>query len=608
MFAIATVSSLLGYGLLLNRFFKWPLESTFLLVGSSIILLLYFAGLSDSLELSAQVLMGLGIALFVVLMVTVIKEKKIVSLASPGAIFFLVGVLLLWGAVNSDYYSYFTEWDDFAGWARTSKVIYFNNGLVQASDPVWSMDYPPGTSLFHYYVFQASGFSAPSTFFAQGVLILAACSQLLVVLPRGRWIALVLCSLFYCFMIYYFGPGFHTLSVDLLLGLIFGAGVSAYWLSDRSFHAVIRVIPLVLVLPVIKMMGMAFASIIIAIIVFDQIRILVLEKKGGRSFFLALLMIPLLFLMHASWQHHFDGLGVNSTFNPDISVEKVINSFNPGLATERQKTTIRNFVERVTTSKSIELPLLLFLMASILLIYWERGCSRGRGTGIHLFFLLAGLVSYLLLLLISYMFFFGEYEGIRLASFSRYLGTYIVGMTVILFSMLTYQYLNKERGRYIVLGFLLLFSLLSIKPGVGAIKQLSAVEARGVDGIVRHVSSYASTVTEKVPENKKVFFIWQNSNGYQMQMFSYGIIPRITNRGCWSVGEKYYDGDVWTCPMDTKGFSSYISGYDYLFVAHADKFFWNRFALLFKQQDTGDGHLYKIVKTENKLSLISVGL
>jgi len=95
MFAIATVSSLLGYGLLLNRFFKWPLESTFLLVGSSIISLLYFAGLSDSLELSSQVLMGLGIALFLVLMVTVIKEKKIVSLASPGIIFFLVGVLLL---------------------------------------------------------------------------------------------------------------------------------------------------------------------------------------------------------------------------------------------------------------------------------------------------------------------------------------------------------------------------------------------------------------------------------------------------------------------------------------------------------------------------------
>ncbi len=605
MFAVATVASLLGYGLLLNRFFKWPLESTFLFVGTSITLFLYFAALADVLGPSSQLLMGLGIILFVALIIPVVKETGNVSITSPGTVFFLVGSILLTVLVSTDYYSFFIAWDDFSNWARTAKVIYYNNGLVQADDPVWQKDYPPGSVLFHYFVFQISGFSVSAAFFAQGLLILAACSQLLLAVPKGRWLALILSSLFFYCSIHYFGTGFHTLMVDLLVALLFASGVVSYWLSDRSSNAVVRIIPVILVLPVIKMMGMAFAGIIIAIIVFDQMWLLKQKKSVISSLLLALLMVPALFVIHASWQNHFESMGATKTFNPDVSIEKIINSFDSNISTERQKITIERFVEASTHPKNA-MKFILILIAAMMIIYFENNKTKKGSAAIQLFGLLGGLAAYLLLLLVLYLFFFGAYEGPRLASFARYLGTYIVALYLILFSILLQKQLNENSGKKVTLVFLLLFTVSTAMPSTRhVITDLKyAVGLAEVSSGMKMLENYSAAVSVKVPEDKKVYFIWQNSTGYQMQVFSYGIIPRLSNQGCWSVGEKYYAGDVWTCAMDTEELAKYVSGYDYLFVGHADAAFWKRYEKLFGNKKFEDGELFKVVRIEGSLQFL----
>jgi hypothetical protein len=579
-------------------------------VGTSIILLLYFSALGSQLELVSHILIWVGIFLSVVLMGVLIYRKELGTLCTPGAIFFLVGSLLLYIVVNSDYYSHIVSFDDFSHWARLSKVIFLNHGLVQAADPVWYKDYPPGIALFHYYVGQFSGFSASAIFFASNLLILAACSQFLTMLPKYRWLTLIYCSLFLFFSIYYFGTGFHTLMVDLIISLLFSAGIIGYWWSERGTGDIIRILPIVLVLPIIKSIGLIFSCILIAVVIFDQLWLRGNKKGSFYAIFLASLLIPLLLLTYLSWQQYFDSLGVAKTFHSTISVEQVINAFNPSLSSDRQQLTIKNYIETITSPETI-VRISLFLIAMLVICRCEKQRVKRGSITILMVVLSTSLVGYLFFLLITYMFFFGEYEGVRLASFSRYAGTYYVSLNFILFSMLVNQYLKitQEKHRSNLLGFLLVFSIATTLPSVySAAKDVGKIFLYKYPDKMASLDKYSSLLSEQLSPSKKIFFVWQNSTGYEMQAFSYGVIPHHTNNWCWSVGEKYYPEDVWTCEMDIAAFTTSISEYDYLFVAHADPIFWKRYSLLFNAENTGDGFLYKVLKDDDTLRLIHIDM
>jgi hypothetical protein len=90
------------------------------------------------------------------------------------------------------------------------------------------------------------------------------------------------------------------------------------------------------------------------------------------------------------------------------------------------------------------------------------------------------------------------------------------------------------------------------------------------------------------------------SNGTENRIFNYGIVPRKGNRSCWSIGQPYDDGDVWTCPVTSKGFEQILVDYDYLFVAHSDDKFADQFAPLFGSGGVQDGGMFHILN-ENGL-------
>jgi len=460
MFEMVTVLSILGYGLFLNRLFRWPIESTFFFIGSALVCVLYAFALVDLLQPGSLLLMSLGCILAVVFLLLKGKENSLGDLLQPGVVFFLLGAAGLYLLTNTDYFSVLLHWDDYSNWARTSKVIFLNNGLVQLNDPVWQKDYPPGAALFHYYIFQLSGFSVPVAFFAQGLLLLAACASILNYTHKRRWIVLVFIAVFFYFLLHSFGLGFHTLTVDLLIAVFFGCGVSAYWISDRSIGAIVRLMPVIMVLPLIKIMGVAFAAIMIAIVVSDQLWRLKCRQSSVCSVGISLLLLPLLFLSFMSWQQHFKEMGASKTFNADVSVEKIIDAFSEDKSTEYQKLIAHNFVERLLASKTFIVLLILFIMAFVIVRKREKEGIKRHAVDVLFFWLFVGLTSYLLLLLVLYLFFFGDYEAVRLASFNRYAKTYFIGFSIVGFTVLFYQHLEESRNnirRYLLYFLILLY-------------------------------------------------------------------------------------------------------------------------------------------------------
>ena len=648
----AALVALFGYALFLNRFFKWPLDTTFLFVSCSIICVLYYAGLMGGLLIPAQVLMLIGIVLFVVFMTLLFREESLGKLMKPGVLFFLLGVLVLVVVTSSNSYGYFVFWDDFSHWARVSKVICLKQAFIQMDDPVWFKDYPPGTALFHYFFCQLGGYTEHAALFAHGILLLAAFTQLLVVVKKEHWHILGVFLLFCYLVLYTFDTGLHTLGVDLVIASFFGVGIAGYWLSNRSLASIIRLVPVTIALPLIKSAGMFLSCVIILIIVTDQIWLLKHKHSRAASLLCALFLVPLLFITQISWTQHVKKMGAAETLKTDISTGKVIDSFTPGLSTERQKKTISNFIGQFTPFSIERMKpnvffwyCLLLLAVSLFIRHWEDESIVRGSLNIHLLWLFGGLCAYLLGLLVMYMFSFGEYEGVRLASFSRYIKIYLVGFSIILFSILLKLYLLKKQGVDDMWKFLLLFSILCIVLasfsrllgfGIALLAMLLTVylckkytldkaqkfllifpmvivffhifytSSTSESTESKNINRYCSLIQNNVPANKKVYFIWQQSTGLQLQMLGYGIIPRFSNQGCWSIGEPYYQGDVWTCSMDVEAFRSELHGYDYLFVAHADNRFRDQFSSLFNHDDVDEGHLFRIAKDRNTLRLTRV--
>jgi uncharacterized pyridoxamine 5'-phosphate oxidase family protein len=108
----------------------------------------------------------------------------------------------------------------------------------------------------------------------------------------------------------------------------------------------------------------------------------------------------------------------------------------------------------------------------------------------------------------------------------------------------------------------------------------------------------AEQVKKHIKPGEKVYFIAQNTNGYEKHMFDYAMIPFLPNN-CWSVGAKYSEADVWTCNQPLE---QLINGYDYLAIYNADQRFWNDNArlVLTKGQNSQQG-VYKIISREGRV-------
>ena len=83
----------------------------------------------------------------------------------------------------------------------------------------------------------------------------------------------------------------------------------------------------------------------------------------------------------------------------------------------------------------------------------------------------------------------------------------------------------------------------------------------------------------------KIYFVAQNTNGLERVMFYYAMLPYTSSMSwCWSIGEKYFEGDVWTC---NTGLVDLLKGYDYLALYTGDAQFWKRAEPVFQAGSAG---------------------
>jgi hypothetical protein len=202
--------------------------------------------------------------------------------------------------------------------------------------------------------------------------------------------------------------------------------------------------------------------------------------------------------------------------------------------------------------------------------------------------ILVGFFGYLGVLLFLYLTSFSQAEALGLASYERYVTTYLAGLAfyvgyLALESMNNFS-LNNSKN-------LLTLSWLSIILLQGSPWNLmsyaaspnSASDAMRAqfDGERQMIADMNFTVDDDV------WFIAEHTVGFEFYLFQYELLPASVGRSPWSIGSAYGPGDLWTDTNITKDeWDKRLNDFDYVFVHSANEVFVKEFGSMFEQPTT----------------------
>jgi hypothetical protein len=582
------------------------------------------------------------------------------------------------------------HWDEFSHWSIVIKELAYYHGFAGKDSGLLFPSYPPGSALFIYYFTRFVGFSEGNFYASQFLILISA------VLPamRGcRWknipgivaILAVVAAMIYCYFLYV-----KTLYVDSLIGIWFPATIACYAVlsspmdrEERPFARFYALIPCLFGLTVIKHVGYQFSLLIIAIVISSEffgllkafgIRRFFAEckKKIGETprkkllgaFLVGLLLVGAPFIANRSWTYRLNCLGIEQLFQlkgHSEAIGKSLKTMNDGMPfyqwplaamSESKRVRLRAAAETAFSSDNVEIAsrfysrvldterwyLIASFISGFLLIIPAIKSKRGPFQLAFALIFPLTFVFYAVGLLLTYMYCFGtSFEGLRLDSYERYMGTFIVAWAASVF-FLAGLYARESRissekeklsdrdpaeaarhRQQNIFSRLLLPAirrncsniawLLFWGAALYAIYYFPWTKCR-VDFAFDSLKYKRATIQEIAKEsmpylkeencrNTRLLFIWQNTTGLEFYTARYDFHPyALSSERNWSLGKTYFEGDLWTVEIPPHEFGSYLTkhGFTHIVLGHADQQFWELYERFFEKGERWKNCiLYKIV-------------
>lgn len=526
-------------------------------------------------------------------------------------------------------YSNFTLaiWDEFSHWGTIVKYLHFNARLPSPGGPIRFLDYIPGISLFHYWIQSFAPFDEHVLVFTQSFIIFSILSVTIqgssnTQLPR-RLFGLSLAV----GLIYSLNGSFTSLFVDTMLGLSWASAIIYYFSKTCGTHSSDKekliafgaIVPLSAFVVLIKASGIFFSYSAVGLIALHFLIFVVPSLRKSPLKALAICLCGLLVLtpviVAKSWVHYLSSIDISTAaYSADPAIFwKALLADN---ATPESKT-VRLFIEALfTSSRAILHPVLRSIPLSVaglvtgyilLIIFVSRKISNSQVRYGYLllngYLFLVGMI-YCVGLLNLYLTKFHMDGTLGQGSYARYVTTYFYGWGAVLFYFSSDIYFNKLRVK--LSGVLYAFSVAVL--GLALILPLKYREFH------REVRDPIKTLAEKtkslVPPNSKVWFLEQESDGFEFWIFRYEMIPHLAvPELSWSIGEPYSKGDLWTRKVTASQLRDELRSFDYVVIGRADPKFWEQFGTLFRnvKYEPGQG-IYRVMQTvEDGVYLVKVG-
>lgn len=591
------VLTLLGWSFIAQKIFYTNAQGSLFIGIQLLILGLYTTAILDILPIGVYFLEGIGV---IALLYQFYSQNISTKLLTPiKKSYYLIPFLAFTVTIPEDFK--FTMSDEFPSWAANVKTMFAENGLAGINSATRTIadgfyqSYPPFQQLFQYLFLKNTSWSESNVQIAQNILtlsiLLGAVALILESYPSlifPAWISAIV-------LYFLFGFTMSNLLADGLLAIQFAACLGLAISMRENFRHYLLLGLLIGNLVLIKPTGFVLATcaIIFSIVILFSTSIPesnLFQRKVPIFLTSKLLRLSVLMSLPAitylSWQFHlrliqmnpgvdeisFSNLSANETltrWSKTWSAYK--DNFFGSLYGADNLAGISSSAPTIVRVFNISLFMIFASLAIMQIVLAIANRNVDRKIAIKLTLVITLLaVLYQLFLLVLYMFFFGEYEGTRSAGLVRYSASFFLGWTIFVFTQLlktlsAYKY-SKIANLSLVSTLILVAPSSFASEVTGNYTDLTKLPAR-ID-----VEKMASETIKIVPEDKKVYYLYQGSNGYEKYIFSYLVLPRRTNWTCPSLGAPLYEGDVWTCELEL---AQAITGYDYLVVGKGDVRFWD---------------------------------
>lgn len=275
MINIIPLSIIAIFAVFFSHIFKKKIEETIIFSVFLIIIILYIFGISSMLNFGWYLICMVSIIFFIFLL---INYKKINTklLFTYGFIFITVTTII---SLIIHRYRVVTVFDEFNHWFLAVKNMYINNELYTSlNSNLFSKDYPPVSTIFHYFWLKPStNFNDSLVFISMNFLIFSLLAPVLSFFKNNQWKKALLSSIFIfllpltpCNFVY------TNTFVDALLGLIFAYILLMYFTKKLDMFNFLSIILGLSLLTLTKATGIIFSMAASIIITID---VLIFNKK-----------------------------------------------------------------------------------------------------------------------------------------------------------------------------------------------------------------------------------------------------------------------------------------------------------------------------------------
>jgi len=590
----------------------------------------FFFGLSGSLGLGMEALVLFVGALTLILLFRSVQFRASIlkSLYLPSTIaFFLLATISF--LKSKDWVLY--NWDEFTHWGHVVRIMY-EYGALGPSTPTdyYSEDYPPGISLFQYFVIDfSSDWSEGMLFWSIHLIaisvivsVLAKCSyKNFSEIVLKLFVALVASFAFFN----YFDNVYADPSLAITFGFLIVIAINASSLGGR--WAIIFAASAAF-LTLIKPIGIYFA--LSAILVNIVATLFTLKLKSIKEviflFLPALSSIAAVGAAWMAWGYYRSSL-ITSNYSPLGSVPRAFSSsgreeFVSGVISSFTNNLFQIGLNPISWSNmpASKWTIVCIVFFAIWMYLNGKGRTlRNSAIGMTLLTLSAG---YLAVVLNAYLTGFGA-SAEQLPSFSRYVATWYQGVFFAIVLLIlsefdlvqdadsnsvnheNFKYPNKKQIGILLITFMALTTLSSIGNYVNLVR---SPQFRGSELREPFAPIIKAIKAAGISEGSKVYIITQHKTGFEYFVLRYEMIGAQFGQVPFSIGSPYNDiDDHWTEPsMDAAKWSDTLRDFDFVVLYITTESFNREFSSLFKGGVVEPNTVYRVVKSSDKVSLSKV--
>lgn len=524
-----------------------------------------------------------------------------------------------------DYNRIFTVWDEYSHWGVMVKEMLRLDKFYSVNESTLMVhkDYPPIISIFELFYCKLIG-TYKEKYLITALHLLSLSFFIPSICEEGKKfsklrfiikVGIIILSIFLAFLLFDGHGIINTIYTDYIMAIIVGYMLYIV-ITEKNITSNFSILTLSVsscFLLLTKQMGLPLYLMIIFIYFVENLikqklyhlkNIKKLNKIKIIQILIILLVIPL--LVWKLWNSYIADLGVKGQFElSDLNILELKDIITKNKGKMYQQEVIKNYSKALIDSKITTSYIKLTYISSNLLIiailiieclFMNNIIKKRKFIELIITFII-GSFGYAFVMFMLYMFSFGEIEGPILASFNRYMPTFIlIGISTSLMIFFNYDNIKDKEVKSLKICLILVLILLFVQKPTNFKKLIPKIKKTPENLYEYH----AKRINRKTENNSKIFLLAQNTEGDYQFAIKYYSNPRITNLYHFNLPTK----DISNYEQYLKkNIYDYILQFDYLYIVNIDENTKEKYHFFIKENDIEIGKLYRIINAKNEIKL-----